>query len=206
LTACILADRSFEVILVEGVAPRAQATIDSGAPRNDADRFSFLGVERSFTVAAAVRMICTVVNKQQRRKSFYHYLDIYKRHRRSIEWALSEIPTGNFAALGPVFGALVYAYPKAPEKVAAFTRQLVEGAGYDRGSPPWMLREYFIHNARVNSKRDRAAAFIKTCRCLQAFIEGERPTKLYATEEAVAYFAPDQERKPEVRNGNGVAA
>jgi hypothetical protein len=57
LEACTLAGRSFTSLVVRGVAPTAQQTMDDGAKRTLADRFEFLGKANTTAAAAIARRI-----------------------------------------------------------------------------------------------------------------------------------------------------
>lgn len=105
-----------------------------------------------------------------------------------VEWAAT-LPKKARVNPASVRGALAFAYASGPEKVKEFAEQVIEGIGLRKGQPAHTLRLYLESSRSAGSSSIRREIAVKALRACLAHLSGDDLPKLYATEEAVSFFA-----------------
>lgn len=103
-----------------------------------------------------------------------------------IVWAAS-LPARKIFMPSTVRAALAFAFKTNEVKVKEFAQQVLDGENLSRGMPAYILRQG-LANVSPRSDAGRREQAVKALRATMAYINCESLPKLFAAEEAVAFF------------------
>jgi hypothetical protein len=190
LWAVIEADKSIEFMITKGLSRDVVTTIDAGRSRSIADQLHMVDhVPNSNRVVAALNAMRNIPTKHRNGFSTYGMIkEETDKYKKEIEWVLKYYTPRNCRLMkAPVAAALMYAYSVNPEKVDAFAMSYCNGDQPELTDPTRALRDYVL--LRMPGKRiEQRELSLKALNCIMSYLEGDKVTKLYATESVVYYF------------------
>lgn len=176
LNAILLAEVPIEMYVYTGLPVEYNAPIDQGYNRR-VDQI--LGI--SSRKASIARSVWALENNMVRggfKSSVGIVEDVVSRLDETIT-ELIDLAPSKFVGTA-IVGALVYAHPIHPAKVASFTRQLHTGELLERGDPAHALRNWMI---RVQH-RTNAENIIGTCNAIAAELQGRKIIRIAGGRDA----------------------
>jgi hypothetical protein len=182
MDACVKADVSFTTLVVRGVDARTFDVLDTGKSRSLADLLRFRGKEYVNIVAYMAKRLAArdkgvgvsssaEVTRQEEIAAVRKYPAI-EEYARKTQALGKGIPHSLLAFVWYLFGE------EYPNKTAEFFRAFApeDGDRVDNGHPASRLRVVFLNKL---SKADRTRYSFAA---VNAFLQGERPTKLRVDE------------------------
>jgi len=153
LHAVIKADAPIAALLITGIDPEAQRTIDTGFKRGNADHLAMLGIKNASKTAATCRLLYAweegrpLGNAPSRSPSVHEMLAVMGRWNCLDEGVrLSALCAGNRHGVHPstlcLFLTLACSADEGNGNVLTFVRQFATGAGLDVGHPVLHLRNH----------------------------------------------------------------
>jgi hypothetical protein len=186
LLAVLDADKPVDTLLITGLPPVAQETMDQGRSRTFADVLKLRGEADHFNLAAAVRIVCLYEREGIPYKAPFvdaptvheclRTLDRNGAIRDSVKLAgqlrrSSLIPVSTIAALHYLFASVNEA------DANAFMTKLLRGENIDASSPIYVLRDRLLVDLREKILTPKIKlAFI--VRAWNAYMEGEHISRL----------------------------
>lgn len=213
LHASVASGVTFQTILVEGLPPEVQRTIDTGATRSMADVLHLeRGTTNSTTVAALTsfswlfQMNGGLFNGQylaeKRAPSRSELLAWYDEHEETITHAViaaqrvqsSPARLTTTAVAATFFGAALL----DPEILEQFADEIATGSS-DLSSPTRQLREYGIRRTQTPNKPTAQSVHMVTVRAWNKWVAGETVARL------VPKYRPNDTTRLEVKDSGNVA-
>lgn len=190
LHALIEADVSLRMLVVRGVAPDAQKTMDQAAPRTLADWLAFQGESNVHQLASVTMMDArwndraepsparAFSNYQQDKLTRSRCVAWFDAHREELREATRRGVTysrrrGQLLSAGMMGVLWLNLHRLSPDDADLFFDQLSQGAGLSEGDAVLALRTQLI---QLKSGRDHATALYKAALTIKAwnrFIQGE---------------------------------
>ena len=189
LWAIFLSGTTVEILVTYGQVEEARKVLNMGKSRQPWENRTVLtGDSNSKALLEMATVISYLITKDT---SAIPSLDegegFIQMFKDGVDWAAT-LTKKKVYGTASVRGAFAFAYRTDPEKVMTFAEQVIDGRMIDKGDPAYALRAY-MEKARPYTPKDRREVAVKTLRALIAFLSNERMDKIYATEDAVAYFA-----------------
>jgi hypothetical protein len=155
LTALVAAGVSAKMLIVEGLAPQTQDTIDRGAKRTYSDQLMLRGEENTSTLAAIARR-CVLINRNHltdgagadtTAAEIHDYIDAHPTIRRAAKLPMlvkaNRLPVPG-SALATAFHVCSLVDDEAGyDAEIFFVTQVIEGLGLEIGFPAKALRDKF---------------------------------------------------------------
>lgn len=185
LEAIIKADRSVWLMVSRNTPHAARANIDTGKRRRNDQVIAMVFGERCAKhVVSWVNAIRLLESNEKFVIAPVETEDLINTHRAGITWARERL-VGHVNA--PAGGALVYAYPADPTRVAEFADALISGTLLLPRSPALALREFLKKNVARDGKARRDEA-LRTLRAVHAHLRGETLTRVQPSDDALEFF------------------
>lgn len=176
LAAIVKSGVTVPMLVTTGIDPSSFDTIDAHRPRTVGDQLIlFHGIPQGRRVAAMASVIHNIEMQAAGgiRIPVGLAMRIYKQNKAGMDFAVDAIQHGPFSK-APIVGVLAYGYPKAPEKVAAYTKQIRDGERLTKNDPAYVFREMLLNVNGLSSNLDRRTIHTAGLRCMHAFFEGEK--------------------------------
>lgn len=191
LWAIIQANTPITMMVTRGLAEEARANIDGQRNRSVADNFTILsGEANARRLVEVANIIYALISGERAFKSTFDQARLtVQKYRTDLEWALS-LPGGR-TKLGSaaIRGALAFARKTDPEKLAEFAEQVMVGANLAENAPALLLRNLVLNQYNRKSLHNRRGLAVRALRAAYAHLNGEILRSLFATEDAIAFFA-----------------
>lgn len=180
----------FDFLVTFGQSEEVIPVIDDVAKRTiAANRMIRTGDAESKKKVEAATIIHGLFSKDTATNPSYDecesYIEMFKD---GINWAAT-LPRKPRVCSASVRGALAFAHKANPAKVEEFASQVIDGLGLQRGQPAHTLRMFLEGTRSSGSSTIRREISVKVLRACLAHLSNDEMPRLYATEEAVAYFA-----------------
>lgn len=189
LTAVVLSGRSVPMLVVDGVEPEAQITIDAGRKRSFADQLKLLGETEYTSVAALVMKIyrweTSQIRSLNRPPTYDQLLKIYQREQDTLDLSIREskkvrralpVSTSIMALCHWVFAKL------DGEDAEFFFARLRDGQGLVEGDAILTLRKFILNAAvgpRGRGRLDDPMLLAVTIKAWNAFRAGTQIKQLW---------------------------
>lgn len=194
LMAVVRANKSVRMLVVRGLDEQARWTVDAGCKRTIGHVIYMMSGETSvYNVASWCALYMKLVGRSPD-YTYPQFTEWRERNAQAIDFVKGEYLSRvrGVRKCAPVAGAIVFAYPTAPEKVEAFARQLRDGEDMPPRSPVLALWRYLSsiradgegHRMRHGSD-DRVK---KTLNALCAHVNGEALERAVVGDRGITYF------------------
>ncbi len=202
LLAVILSGMTTWMMIFVGADATARNVIDSGIGRRVDDNMTMHGVTSAKEKVAAVRVIASVL-KCQGPVSDGATNDWLACYLEGIEWSvamMAECAASRWQAA--VYGALALAWYRDPAKISEFARLLYRGEDMRAGMPEYAIREHLLRRPNSGGNSDRRDAAVRVLSAARARLEGRDYAKVYASADAVEWFASRAPAPPVEERGD----
>lgn len=170
LAAVVECSQSVKMLVAEGLEDDVFATIDTGKRRTASDALAVMGTKNYATVAAAVRLILTLANKEPTfREPFTNeqikeWAEVYADELQQFMSIASKVYATKLMMKGTIVGLCYLMQQKDDKLIEAFWSRVATGENMTRGDPILALRNRLIDNRLAAAKleqRDIVALTIK---------------------------------------------
>lgn len=175
LKAIVLSGKTLAIMVTRGIDPSVFDVIDAHRPRKIGDQLQLIhDLPQGRRIAAAATVLVSIERDAGygKRHPIGLVLEVYKRHRAGLEFALTAVQTGPFSK-APMVAPLALAHATDATKAATFAKQVRDGERLTKKDPAYSLRNFVINAAGMSSTLDRRVSSTVAMRCLHAFFEGE---------------------------------
>ena len=220
LMACVLANKSIEVNLVQGVKEDVMPTIDTGRPRKAADVFSMQNIKDSVSTSAMIRGILERLGKQSRlstlnrgsfgslRYSHINLLDFYNTHKEVIvpimEFSNIIYRRGARILPGSKIGAFIYlfSYENDSEIAIDFFRELMLGIRIRESNAAQILRNKLINDKISKKKLSPKAKTDNVIKAYRYYADNKNIKRLgFSENEKISFMQVDVNIPPLINIG-----
>jgi len=182
---------TLKMLVVRGLEPEAQDTIDQGKPRSIKEVFHLGGIENSRLVAPILLTIFRVSTNKPHIYTPEVAKAMYDYWHDDVQWMASAV--SRYTKRATVAAALTIAHRKTPSVTDLFTGMVNSGTNLVQGQPAWLLREYIIAMLTRKRQSDVESMVVKkTLRALLAHLQKEKMANLQQSDAGWAYFVPDR--------------
>lgn len=184
LLAIVQANVPVTMFVVRGLPANAREAIDTGGGRSAIDNLAIVeGVVLHRTMGAALNVIwmATVAKSLTRNATTIELRDTMLKHLSGVEAAKKLFPRSTRGICRSGFvAAFVYAYPTAPEKIAAAATTFYDGANLQHGDPMYTLRGYALRKGTGRHERgDAVDDFRRALGMIAAELDGEKRQRVF---------------------------
>lgn len=193
LWAIFNAEVTVDILVTFGEEKEALRVTDGGLVRKAYQNREILtgdkGSKRKVESATIIRMLLTGAAEQAGSASATYDENeaTIAMFREGLEWAVG-LPTKRIFGSSIVRGALAFAYKTDPDKVKEFATQVLFGENLASGMPAFQLRNVLLAPVGKGNRTIRRDLALKVLSALRSFLEGATINRIYAAEDAVAFF------------------
>jgi DNA modification methylase len=186
LWAIVEYGKPVKMMVAHGVDPESRVVVDTGLNRKGTDALHFHGVtgERAIYAASLRRIWMGDSSSSQSGKlTNSGYVELHLQHETAVRWALERVATRHGIRQASVIAAIARAYYHVRrEDLERFCKILSSGVITDttREHVILLLREWLIARKYSYGGNGQVDVYLKTQRAIQAFIECETLSTLYA--------------------------
>jgi hypothetical protein len=194
--AVIQFGKPVEMLVKRGVTRGTRNVLNTGRPRSIADLFKMTDRDDSYLAQRKASLNTCISLIVPGTPPSLRTLDAYDSWMRQFKEGVDAMielgrVKGKSAApfrIGPVSGALAFAYKTAPKKITAFAEAIRDGEMLTVGQPAYTIRTLLSGRLGRSSGGDRMALSKKVLSAALAELESRSYGKAQAGEEGLTYF------------------